>query len=343
MLGQRSSLDALAIWCRAVRHGHGAGLTLVRMFEMQARSGPAGLRDSAARIAQHLKNGNSLEDALNAEGPRLPELFVSLAIVGERSGNIPEVFGQLEEYYRLQAQMRREFWAQASWPIFQFVVAVIAIALTIFILGLLAQGDSTPSAPIGLGLTGTNGAITFLVVITGFVAGSVLMYYLLTNTVAKKAWFEAWLLRWPVLGPALRAACLSRFCLSLKLTLDSSMSVGKALRLSLRATGNGAFQALADGIVKQIGKGREIANVIGRNALFPVEFLAALKVGEVSGQIPEVMAKQADFYREETARRMKTLTRLMAWGVYAMVGVFIIIAIFRMASVYVQAVGGGAG
>ena len=121
----------------------------------------------------------------------------------------------------------------------------------------------------------------------------------------------------------------------------SRTSVGKALRLSLRATGNGAFQALADGIVKQIGKGKEIAKVIGRNAIFPVEFVAALSVGEVSGQIPEVMERQADFYREETARRMKTLTRLMAWGVYAMVGVFIIIAIFRMASVYVQAVGGG--
>jgi type IV pilus assembly protein PilC len=341
MLGQRSSFDALAIWCRAVRHGHGAGLTLVRVFEMQARSGPAALRESATRIAEHLKSGNSLEDALHAEGPRLPELFVSLAIVGERSGNIPEVFGQLEEYYRLQAQLRREFWSQASWPIFQFVGAVFVIALAIFILGLLAPNDSTPSAPIGFGLTGTSGAILFLVVMASIVAGLVLTYFLLTNTVAKKEWFEAWLLRWPVLGPCLRAACLSRFCLSLRLTLDSSMSVGKALRLSLRATGNGAFQALADSIVKQIGKGKEIAKVIGRNTIFPVEFIAALSVSEVSGQIPEVMERQADYYREETARRMKTLTRVMAWGVYAMVGVFIIIAIFRMAGVYVQAMGGG--
>src|SRR5262249_39736771 len=31
MLGTRS-FDGLATWCRAIRHGHGAGLTLVRMF-----------------------------------------------------------------------------------------------------------------------------------------------------------------------------------------------------------------------------------------------------------------------------------------------------------------------
>ena len=33
------------------------------------------------------------------------------------------------------------------------------------------------------------------------------------------------------------------------------------------------------------------------------------------------MARQAEYYREETARRMKALTRVMAWGVYAVVGV----------------------
>jgi hypothetical protein len=52
------------------------------------------------------------------------------------------------------------------------------------------------------------------------------------------------------------------------------------------------------------------------------------------------MAKQADYYREEAERRMKALTKVMGWGVYGLVGVFIIAAIFRIASVYVQALGG---
>ena len=115
MLGPRYSYDGLATWCRAIRHGHGAGLSLARVFQMQARSGPKPLREAADRIASKVEAGDTLEDALAAEAD-LPELFVALAAVGERSGRIPEVFGQLEEYYRLQAQMRREFRAQATWP-----------------------------------------------------------------------------------------------------------------------------------------------------------------------------------------------------------------------------------
>jgi type IV pilus assembly protein PilC len=340
MLGTRT-FDGLAVWCRAIRHGHGAGLTLVRMFGMQAKTGPIALRAAAGRIAERLEGGQSLDDALTAEAPNLPELFVALAAVGERSGRIPEVFGQLEEYYSLQGQMRRQFVAQAAWPVFQFVAAVVVIALAIFILGVLAPAGQEPTAPIGFGLTGTSGAILFVAVIGTVVGGTLLAIKVFTSTVAKQAAFEAWLLRVPIVGPCVRAAALSRFCLSLRLTLDSSMSIGKALRLSLKTTGNAAFEAQADRIVKRVRKGEELAKSIGMNPIFPTEFIAALNVGEVSGQIPEVMAKQGEYYREETIRRSKTLTQAMAWGVYGMVAIFIIIAIFRMAGVYVQAIGGG--
>src|SRR5262249_25682431 len=152
MFGQRYSYDGLASWSRAIRHGHGAGLTLVKMFQMQVRSGPIALREPAARIAAKLDAGSTLEDALAGEAPNMPELFVTLATVGERSGRIPELFGLLEEYYRLQAQMRREFRAQAAWPLFQLVAGVLVIALAIFLIGFLAPTGETPTAPIGFGL-----------------------------------------------------------------------------------------------------------------------------------------------------------------------------------------------
>jgi type IV pilus assembly protein PilC len=308
------------------------------MFEMQAKSGPQHLRDAARRIALKLEAGQSLEEALTAEGPDLPELFVSLAIVGERSGRIPEVFGHLEEYYRLQGEMRREFRSQAARPAAMFVGAVLVIAFTIFVLGLLAGPESGPAAPIGFGLTGTSGAVLFLVIIGSVVGGLVLAYKLFTNSVAKQVKFQAWLLRVPVVGPCVQAAALSRFCLALRLTLDSNMSPGKALKLSLRATDNGAFQEQADRIGKQVAKGQELAKAIGMNPVFPSDLIATLHVGEESGQIPEVMARQAENYREETIRRTKALGRLMAWGVYILVAGFIIVAIFRMAHVLIPAV-----
>ena len=338
MFGPSYSYDGLATWSRAIRHAHGAGLPLVRVFEMQAKSGPLALREMARRIIRKLEAGETLEDCLAAESPHLPELFVSLAAVGERSGRIPDVFAQLEEYYRLQHQMKREFRSQIAWPVFQFVAGVLVIAFTIFVLGLLAPDN--PAEPIGFGLAGTSGAILFLVIVGAFVGGAILALKIFTSTLAKRQGFESWLLRVPIFGPCARAIAMGRFCLALKLTLDSSLSASKAMRMSLKATGNSAFMAQADRIVKRIKKGEEIAEVLRMNSAFPAEFLAMIHVGEESGQIPEVMAKQAEFYREETARRMKAATRALAFGIYALVALFMIVMIFRMASTYLQALGG---
>src|SRR5262245_27721669 len=259
MFQSHYSDDALASWSRAIRHGHGAGLPLVKMFQIQGRSGPAALREPARRIAAKLELGTSLDDALKSEQEAFPELFQSMATLAERTGHIPEVFGQLEEYYRLQGSMRREFRAQAAWPVFQFIAAVLVIALTIFIMGILAESRNTePTAPIGFGLTGTSGAIVFLVVVGGAVGGLILAYHLMTKTVAKRTAFEAWLLRWPVVGPCVRAAAMSRFCLALRLTLDSDMSIKRALRMSLNSTGNGAFMDQTDRIVKRVEKGETV-------------------------------------------------------------------------------------
>ena len=121
----------------------------------------------------------------------------------------------------------------------------------------------------------------------------------------------------PVVGPFVHAAALSRFCLALRLTLDSSMSIAKAIRLSLKATGNAAFMAQTDRIVKRLKKGDELGEAIGINSVFPAEFLATLNVGEESGQIPEVMAGRPSTTARRRPGGQKMLTQAMAWGVYA--------------------------
>ena len=79
---------------------------------------------------------------------------------------------------------------------------------------------------------------------------------------------------------------------------------------------------------------------MARSRLFEDDFLSMVHSAEVSGQIPEMMRHQAEFFHEEAARKMTMLTKVAAmlvWGSYA---VFMIWAIFRLASIYLGALGG---
>src|SRR5262249_7459046 len=121
-------LPALVQWCRTLHHSLGAGLSPVRIFRQQAKSGPRALRSVAADVAEKLEAGNSLEDALEPYRNHFPPLFHELVAVGEQTGRLEDAFLELTEYYEANLSVQRNFRAQMMYPAAQFVIAVFVIA-----------------------------------------------------------------------------------------------------------------------------------------------------------------------------------------------------------------------
>src|SRR5262245_361775 len=161
MFSSRPSLSALTQPFPSLRRDPGAGLTLTDVFAQQAKRGPASFRPAAARILARLEQGDALEEALKEEQKLFPPLLVSLASVGERTGMLPEVFSELERYFLRQKQLRRSFYARIAWPVTQFVLATLVLAILIFVMGQLSATDGKGKRfdPLGLGLLGGSGAL----------------------------------------------------------------------------------------------------------------------------------------------------------------------------------------
>ncbi len=316
--------------CRALRHNLAAGLTLPRVFAQQAQRGPLAVRPVADRIADRLTQGDSLEAALSKERYAFPPLFLAMAEVGEETGTLPEVFTELEKYFLLQQRLQRQFWTQSAWPLFQLFAAIFVVAGMLFVLGIFGS----EFAPLGSSFRGVGGAIRFLVYAFGSMAAVVGLYFVLTRSLKQKAAVHAFLLRIPVLGPCLEAIALARFCLCLHLTMETSLALPKALRLCLRAAGNGHFEAQADTVALAIRNGDELSEALTKAGVFPYEFLGILATAEEGGRVPEVMRHQAAYYQEEAERRLKALTAtasFLVWLVTAGLLIFLIFSIFMRA------------
>lgn len=335
LFSRQLPLSDLIELCRALRHNLGAGLTLRDVFRQQARRGSAALRPIALRIQEDLESGESLEKSLKRERAAFPAIFVSLASIGENTGHLPEIFGELEKYFQLQKKLWRIFIGQIIWPCFQLVAGILVIAGMIFILGVLAPSGGKPFDPLGFGLTGTSGALTFLLLSFGSIAGVFVAYHVVTRVLHQQQLVDAILLRIPVVGPTLLALALMRFCLSLRLTLETGMSISAALRLCLRATGNHGFIGYSDAIVDAVKHGDDLADSLALCRFFPAEFIHILATAEEGGRVPEAMRHQADYYEEESARRMTVLTMAAGAAVWVAVAILIIIVIFRIALTYI--------
>jgi type IV pilus assembly protein PilC len=335
LLSSQLPLSSLIELCRVLRHNLSAGLRLVEVFRQQARRGPLPVRPVAERISHELETGSDLQAALEKERGAFPVLFVNLAVVAEQTGNLPEVFRELESYYVRQQRLRRQFWAGAAWPLIQFFLAIFVLAGLILILGIIAEirgpgPNGKPWDPLGFGLLGPSGAAIFLGIVFGTLAALLAVYLVLTRSLRQKAAVDAFLLGVPVIGPCLLALAMARFCLALRLTLESGMSTVKALRLSMRAAGNAAFADRAGAVKRRIEEGDDLTVALSAAHLFPTDFLNILANAEEGGRVTEVLQHQTDHYQEEAGRRLIILTVTASWGVWLFVAACIIFVIFRM-------------
>jgi type II secretory pathway component PulF len=329
LFGTTASLDALILWCRALKHGLDVGLSPIKIFTQQAKSGPSELRPVASRVADRLETGSSLEEALKLESSKFPPMFLEMVSVGEHAGRLTDVFAELEDYFQGVKEARRAFLRTLIWPLIQYFGAIIVLFLMLFVMGLFGIGMD----PLGLGLTGTGGAFAFLIGALAFTATVYVVVQFVANSPQVRAKVESVGLSVPGLASCFRALALSRFCIAYYMAAEAGMRADRCLRFSLRACSNKAYTREAEWAAKTARKGEDIPGILGAlgTRLFPDEFMGALHVGEDTGRLAEVMKKQADYYRGEARRKMRTLALIAGGLVYLAIGVLLIVIIFKIA------------
>jgi type IV pilus assembly protein PilC len=330
--------------CRSMRYSLGSGLMIFDVMDLLANHGTPRVRAVAADISKELKAGWSLQDALAKQSRTLPPLFISLATVGDESGNLPEVLHELEKYYLLQQKVRREFQEQIAWPMLQFVAAIVVITVLIYVLGILPpmqmnRGKPQYLDPLGLGLVGERGAVIFLGSVCGILLGGFVVYRLLVRLLGRRPVVERLLLAVPGVGPCLLAMAVARFCIAGRLMLETSLSILKTLRLAFMATDNAAFIAIYPAVEASLKQGNSIVSSFVQANLFPQRFLSAVGVGEESGKLPETLRTMGEEYDDEARRRLIWLSRLCGWVVWMGVAVVLITCIFSIFNnVYIKSI-----
>jgi type IV pilus assembly protein PilC len=337
---RKLSLPSLIDLCRSMRYSLQSGVMLRDTMDLLANKGSRPLRPVAAQVCKDLKAGWSLQDALKKQEKVFPPLFIALCTVGEESGNLPEVLGELEKYYIMRQKLRREFLSQITWPVIQFVAAVFIVTGLIWVLGVLQEnrlglkGEIT-FAPLGNKFLGAEGAALFFSIVVTVVLSITALVLFLQVTLRRKAVVERFLLALPGLGPCFRAMALTRFCVAGRLMLETSLSIFKTLRLAFVATDNMAFVATFPEVEKSVRQGNSLATSFGKAGVFPDRFLSAVAVAEDSGRLPESLRFLSDEYDDETRRRLTWLTRVASFAVWLAVAIVIIIVIFTIFNQYI--------
>ncbi|MCA9062106.1 MAG: type II secretion system F family protein [Planctomycetaceae bacterium] len=332
------SWQALADFCLAMQRMQEAGVDLRKSLASASRNSvDSRLPSAVGEIRQAVARGDSLTDGFGRVANRFPALFRDLVHVGEETGHLPEVFGSLARYYEARVAQQREFRSAMAWPLFNLFGAIGIVTFLIWILGILPSSGGQPLDILGLGLTGTAGAMTWLSGWILFLGGLVAGWKILNRNVAGQAFFHPFLLGIPGIGGCMRAFAIARFSWCFALTQKAGMSLRPSLKCSLRATGNGAFDMSEPTIWNELNEGESFADALAVSKLFPQQYLHFVETAEQSGTVPEQLDRLSHIFEDDAMRALKRLNRIFSTVIWIGIAIMIIVLIFRIVlTVYIN-------
>jgi len=340
LFSSQLSAPILENFCRTLSRSFHAGLDPEKIFRMEEKRGGSKLSIASGEIANGIAHGDSLKECFNQHPNIFPILMLSMIQVAEETGKLPEILQELARHYGEQATLQRKLISQITMPVLQFGMAIAVIAILILVLGFLPKTPGQPSFdPLGWGLQGPMGSIIFLSLVFGIAIVAILLWKVILTTQTFKAKVAAIFVSIPLIGLYLRESALGKFSIGLGLTLDSPMSVKKALRISMEATANEAFIQSCLPVLAAVKKGQPIVQALATCSIFPEEYLAQIEVAEEAGSIPETCKRLALHHSEEAGRQLAFIFYLAGGFVWLGTAGFIIYLISKMFGSYVGALG----
>lgn len=328
----------LAQLCERVGVAFEVGLDPHRVFDREADNSRALYGRKMRAVADHVRKGNSLADAIKAQGNYFPPRFAEMIEAGERAGRLERVLERSAEYYQQLAEFRSIFMSSILWPLVQLCLGIAVVAMLIYLPATLLPGVPLEKQDLlGFGLVGASGLITFLSIVGAIAAAVFTLIVLIRN--GYLAFIVDALAYVPKFGKTIRVFAEARFVQTLALAIESGVDAGTAIDLSFRSAGTRMFNSKAAPSRDAINQGRDMHTVLAETGLFQPETLEVVELGEASGRLAETLDKHFRHLKSQVKSSMATITYLASALIWMLIAAALIMIIFRVFSLYVDNLG----
>lgn len=348
MLIDRIDNRTLSILCERVGVSFEVGQDPYRIFEREAGEARDAYGRHMKSVADLVRNGSCLTEAVQRQGNYFPPNFVNLIEVGEKTGHLDRVLARMADYYRNFADLQSTFLNSIIWPAVQLLIGLIVVSVLIYMPVVLADmqmasagGEEGLEAPdlLGLGLVGWRGLAIFWGWVLAIAAALTAVYVAVRN--GYLGFIYKALSRMPVIGRAVRGFDEATFIQTLGMAIESGINASSAIDLAFKTCRSDAFRSQAQRAHDAIRQGREMHLVLKDTGLFSADTIDAVHLGEESGRLAETLDKHFKVLQMRVRFAMTALTQLASTVVWVVVSALLVFVIFKIFGRYL-ALGPGA-
>ena len=279
-------------------------------------------------ILRVLKGGKSLADSLATHPDYFSELYINMVRAGEASGSLAAVFERLAEFERTRDDLRNYIIGSMVYPALLTLVGIASIlVLLYFVVPRFAAVFEDPRMrmplPTKILLEASRVVQNYGWMAILAVAGGIVALNTYIRTAAGRIWWDAFRLKLPLLGDALRKAETARFARAMGTLVANSVPLVQSINISRNILSNrrmaGALEAVATGVKR----GEGIAVPLKRTGEFPPLAGHLLTVGEETGKLDHMFHRMAEIYETDTRAAIRRFTSLFEPAIILVMGLLV--------------------
>ena len=305
-----------------------AGLNLVAAIETLAEKEDSRQTSQVlSRILERLHRGTAFSDALEEFPDLFPPLFVATVRSNERTGGLAESLTRYTRYRIQMDQVRSKLGSALIYPALLFIVgSVVALFMLFYVVPKFRRifedmGTHLPFFSrmlVEWGAAVENHGGLILLALAGFV-------FAVASALAKPAvrgGIMSRFLRLPAIGERMRIYQYARFYRTLGMLQRSGIPLAGALDIATPLL-TVALQPAMHQAGREVREGVAFSDAMRDNRLTTPIAYRLLRVGEHSGEMPEMLDRIASFHEEQLARWVEWFTRLFEPLLMAAIGIVI--------------------
>jgi type IV pilus assembly protein PilC len=319
-------LKDLAVFSRQFATMVNSGLPLLRTLSiLEEQTESTQLKKVLGQVRLDVEQGNSLSGALGRHERTFPPLYISMCRAGETAGNLDQVLVRLADTLEAEVSLRQKIKSAMTYPIVVFsLVVLILIAMLVFVVptfeDLYSSLGGVLPLPTRILLSVSEAFRTWFWVVILVVIGLVWLFRRWLKTDRGRAAFDRFKLRIPIFGSLFQKTALARFARTLGVLNRSGVPILQSLDIVADTVKNAVVAAAVRDVQSGVKEGESIAGPLSNHKVFPPMVVQMMAVGEETGALDEMLEKIADFYDEEVAAAVDSLTALIEPVMIAIVG-----------------------
>ena len=325
---------SLAVWTRQLAGLVTAGLPLERALTALAdEADEPRQRNLVAHLRAEVNAGASFGRALATAPREFDDVYRAVVSAGEQSGALGAVLERLADDLEERRALAAKLLGAALYPI---VVSIIALVIVTFLVtyvvpqvaGVFSSGKrALPALTVAMMATSDFlRAWGWLVALVAIAAGFGLAAALRNE--AFRLRFDAAWLRLPLIGRLARGYNAARFAGTLAMLANAGVPILKALQAAAETLSNRALRADALDALVQVREGAPLGAALAAKKRFPGLLAMFARLGEQTGQLPQMLDRAARQQSGEVQRRAMALaTILEPLLIVAMGGVVMLIVL----------------